>query len=116
MQALIEPGQLTPSSQFRELPQGCLGSSGLRDLRLPPEFHRLGSHACDNCKLLAFIDLSSTPITEIREFTFSHYTAPTHLAPKNTSNHTRESLCELRNTSGDCSPTNTPLHCLQGLS
>ena len=70
MQAVNEPGQSTPA-QPREVPQGCFGSSGLSDLRLPPEFHRLGSHACDNCKLLAFVDLASASIPEIREFTFA---------------------------------------------
>ena len=72
MQSLLEPGQLTSVSPGREIPQGCFGSSGLSDLKLPPEFHLLGPHGCDNGKLLAFVDLSSTPITEIREFTFSH--------------------------------------------
>ena len=44
---------------------------GLSNLTLPPEISLLGPLACDNCKLLVFVDLSSTPITEIREYTFS---------------------------------------------
>ena len=64
IQALIEPGQLTPFSLLRDKPQGCFGSSRLRDLKITSEFHLLDPHACDNCKLLAFVDLSSTPITD----------------------------------------------------
>ena len=71
MQAVMDAGQTT-SVQPREVPQGCFGSSGLSDFKLPPDFDRLGAHACENCKVFAFVDLSSTSIVEIREFTFAH--------------------------------------------
>ena len=70
MQAVTEPGQVAPA-QSREIPQGCFCSSGLSDLRLPSDFRWLGSHACDNCKLLALVDLSCTSISVIQELTFS---------------------------------------------
>ena len=72
IQALVELGQSMASSLLQEIPQGCFGSSGLRDLKLPPDISLLGPLACDNCKFLAFVDLSGTPITEIREYTFSY--------------------------------------------
>ena len=78
-QASLELGQSTALSLLREIPQGCFGSSGLRCLKLPPDISLLGPLACDNCKLLAFVDLSSTPITEIREYTFSHCVRLQHL-------------------------------------
>ena len=60
------------SAQPRELSQGCFSSSGLHDLKLTLDFDCLGMHACENCKLLAFVDLSSTSIAAIQESTFAH--------------------------------------------
>ena len=78
-QASFELGQSTALSLLREIPQGCFGSSRLRCLKLPSDISLLGPLACDNCKHLAFVDLSSTPITEVREYTFSHCVRLQHL-------------------------------------
>ena len=78
MQAVTEPGQVAPA-QSREIPQGCFCSSGLSDLRLPSDFRWLGSHACDNCKLLALVDLSCTSISVIQELTFSSFVRLQHI-------------------------------------
>ena len=58
------------SGPRRELPTGCFCSTGLKELQLPRDFYELGAHACDNCKLLTYLDISDTNIEEIREFTF----------------------------------------------
>ena len=58
--------------QRRELPTGCFCSTGLKEFQLPRDFYKLGAHACDNCKLLSYVDISDTNIEEIREFTFVH--------------------------------------------
>ena len=50
-----------------------------RCLKLPSDISLLGPLACDNCKLLAFVDLPSTPITETREYTFSSCVRLQHL-------------------------------------
>ena len=47
-------------------------STGLKEFELPRDFHELGAHACDNCKLLTQVDISNTSSAEIREFTFVH--------------------------------------------
>ena len=61
-----------PPSPSREVPQGCFSSSGLNCLQLPLDISLSGPLACDNCKVLALVDLSSTTIKAIRESTFSH--------------------------------------------
>ena len=68
---MLEPQSATPVLR-REIPQGCFCSTGLSDLKLPLDFHRLGAHAFDNCKLLSLVDISKTTILEIREFTFAN--------------------------------------------
>ena len=57
---------------YRGVPQGCFSSSGLVSLTLPTEANFLGSLACENCKNLAQVDLSTTSIKAINEHTFSH--------------------------------------------
>ena len=72
---ILEDGHnpdLLNEEQYRELPPGCFCSTGLKELELPRDFHVLGAHACDSCKLLAQVDISNTSIAEIREFTFMH--------------------------------------------
>ena len=71
LQAVLEPQSLTPVLH-REIPTGCFCSTGLSDLKLPLDFHRLGAHAFDNCKLLSLVDISDTTILDIREFTFAN--------------------------------------------
>ena len=71
MQAELEPQSATPVLR-REIPTGCFCSTALSDLKLPPDFHRLGAHALDKCKLLSLVDISDTTILEIREFTFAN--------------------------------------------
>ena len=53
-QASVELGQSTTLSTFREIPQGCFGSSGLRDLKFPPGISLLGPLACDNWQTPCF--------------------------------------------------------------
>ena len=62
-------------TESRELPQGCLSSTGITTLELTRHFRVLGAHACDNCKLLRYVDISKTNIEEIQEFTFVHCTS-----------------------------------------
>ena len=71
LQAVLEPQSATPVLR-REIPTGCFCSTALSDLKLPPDFHRLGAHALDKCKLLSLVDISDTTILEIREFTFAN--------------------------------------------
>ena len=52
---ILEDGHnpdLLNEEQYRELPTGCFCSTGLKELELPRDFHVLGAHACDSCKLL----------------------------------------------------------------
>ena len=73
--AILEDGHnpdLLNEEQYRELPTGCFCSTGLKELELPRDFHVLGAHACDSCKLLTQVNISNTSIAEIREFTFVH--------------------------------------------
>ena len=51
---------------------GSFSSSGLEYLKLPSDVNFLGPLACENCKRLAFVDLSSTSIDAIWGSTFSH--------------------------------------------
>ena len=53
------------SGPRRELPTGCFCSTGLKELQLPRDYCELGAHACDNCKLLTYVDISDTNIEEI---------------------------------------------------
>ena len=64
--------ELQAQSESRELPPGCLCSTGIKTLELTRDFQVLGAHACDNCKLLTQVDLSNSSIEEIQEFTFVH--------------------------------------------
>ena len=61
----------TPA-EAKELPPGCLSSTGITTLELTRDFQVLGAHACDNCKLLKHVDISNSSIEEIQEFTFVH--------------------------------------------
>ena len=56
----------------RELPPGCLSSTGITTLELTRDFQVLGAHASDNCKLFRQVDISNSSIEEIQEFTFVH--------------------------------------------
>ena len=52
---LLEDGrrqELQTQDEARELPPGCLSSTGITTLELTRDFQVLGSHACNNCKLL----------------------------------------------------------------
>ena len=69
------PQELQTQAAATELPQGCLSSTGVTTLELTRDFQVLGSHACDNCKLLKHVDLSNTRVEEIQEFTFVHCTS-----------------------------------------
>ena len=62
-------------AEAKELPQGCLSSTGITTLELTRDFQVLGAHACDNCKSLKHVDISNTNIEEIQEFTFVHCTS-----------------------------------------
>ena len=62
-------------AEAKELPQGCLSSTGITTLELMRDFQVLCAHACDNCKLLKQVDISNTNIEEIQEFTFVHCTS-----------------------------------------
>ena len=59
-------------AEAKELPPGCLSSTGITTLELTRDFQVLGAHACDNCKLLKHVDISNSSIEEIQEFTFVH--------------------------------------------
>ena len=69
------PHELSERTRARELAQGCLSSTGISALHLTQDFHVMGAHACDNCHLLKKVDISSTKIEEIQEFTFVHCTS-----------------------------------------
>ena len=45
--------------EARELSQGCLSSTGIVTLELTRDFQVLGAHACDTCKLLKKVELST---------------------------------------------------------
>ena len=62
-------------AETKELPQGCLSSTGITTLELTRDCQVLGAHACDNCKLLKRVGISNTSIEEIQEFTFVHCTS-----------------------------------------
>ena len=62
-------------AEAKELPQGCLSSTGITTLELTWDFQVLGAHACDNCKLLKPVGISNANIEEIQEFTFVHCTS-----------------------------------------
>ena len=67
---LLEDGrQREPQAQAetRELPPGCLSSTGIITLESTRDFQVLGAHACDNCKLLQHVDISNSSIEEIQE-------------------------------------------------
>ena len=112
LQAVLEPQSLTPVLR-RELPTGCICSTGLSDLKLPLDFYRLGAHAFDNGKLLSHVDISETTVTEIREFTFAHCVLLQRVMLPYTL-HTIHS-----NAFMNCAALQelaiTSLHCLQGL-
>ena len=61
-----------PQAAARELPMGCLSSTGITTLELTRDFHVLGAHACDNCKLLQQVNIPNSSVEEIQEFTFVH--------------------------------------------
>ena len=70
------PSHVLPErTNARELAQGCLSSTGISALHLTQDFHVMGARACDNCHLLKKVDVSSTKIEEIQEFTFVHCTS-----------------------------------------
>ena len=56
-------------AEAKELPPGCLSSTGITTLELTRDFQVLGAHACDNCKLLKHVDILNSSIEEIQEFT-----------------------------------------------
>ena len=66
---------LTQQDRTKELAPGCLSSTGIYTLVLPKHFVAIGAHACDSCRLLNSVDLRSTMIEEIPEFTFGHCTS-----------------------------------------
>ena len=71
----LSPSELLTPPAGRELALGCLSSTGIATLTLPRSVSVIGAHACDNCHLLKHVDLSSTQIEEIQEFTFVHCTS-----------------------------------------
>ena len=72
VQTSMGPSPPSQSSLTRGVPEGCFSSSGLDWLKLPSDVNFLGPLACENCKRLAFVDLSSTSIEAIWGSTFSH--------------------------------------------
>ena len=65
--------QIGASSVFRRyIPEGSFCGSGTEQLKLPSNFNFLGPIACENCKRLVLVDLSSTEIIAIWGSTFSH--------------------------------------------
>ena len=60
-------------------PEGSLCGSGIEHLKLPSDINFLGPIACENCKQLIFVDLSSTEISAIRGSTFSHCVNLAHI-------------------------------------
>ena len=69
------PSELPSQSTASDLALGCLSSAGTTTLTLTQGFAVIGAHACDNCHLLKKVDLSTTQIEEIQEFTFVHCTS-----------------------------------------
>ena len=68
------------ASVFRRyIPEGSFCGSGIEQLKLPLDFNFLGPIACENCKHLALVDLSSTEITAIWGSTFSHCVNLVHI-------------------------------------
>ena len=104
------------SGPRRELPTGCFCSTGLKELQLPRDFHELGAHACENCKLLHYVDISDTNIEEIREFTFVHSTRLHDVRLPHSAHNPPKGfygLCRIARTGH---PTLTALRCQQGVS
>ena len=65
------------ASKFtRYMPEGCFC---IEPLKLPPDFNFIGPIARENCKRLAFVDLSSTEIIAIWGSTFSHCVNLAHI-------------------------------------
>ena len=72
IQTVTEARTQLGSALTRGIPEGSFSSSGVEYLKFPSDFNFLGPLACENCKQLAFVDLSSTLIDAIWGSTFSH--------------------------------------------
>ena len=71
-QVNFERTEWDPANLTRCIPQGCfLGSAGIAQLDLPPDFNFVGPAACENCKRLQRVDLSRTDLTAIMGSTFA---------------------------------------------
>ena len=60
-----ETSERSGTSFPRGIPEGSLCGSGIEHLQLPSDINFLGPLACENCKQLVFVDLSSTLIDAI---------------------------------------------------
>ena len=98
-------------AEAKELPPGCLSSTGITTLELTWDFQMLGAHACDNCKLLKHVDISNTNIEEIQEFTFVHCTSLCEVRLPYTLHTIRvKAFIELRCVARTCDTAHTALH------
>ena len=90
----------------RHIPEGSFCGSGIEQLKLPPDFNFFGPIACENCKRLAFVDLSSTEMVAMWGSTFSHCVNLVHIwFPTQVEAHWQRSLYVLHLSSRSIYPT-----------
>ena len=70
-QVTFEQTEAHASGVARYIPEESFCGSGIEQLKLPADFNFVGPIACENCKRLKIVDLTSTNVTAIWGSTFS---------------------------------------------
>ena len=114
VQTSMGPSPPSQSSLTRGVPEACFSSSGLDCLKLPSDVNFLWPLACENCKRLAFVDLSSTSIEAIWGSTFSHCVSLQHIWLPNKLRHSQGSFHVLQRSRDSSTHSSGTAHHIRG--